>query len=99
MNREETKQFVEANGVVTLKADKTEPAPEVDALMEKLGNKGGAIPFYAVFPSDNPNRPLTLDGVFASPEPILDLLKKAGPSRGHAQTAELSTGGSRVASQ
>ena len=57
------------------------PAPEVDQLLESLGNKGGSIPFYAIFPAGNPNQPILLDGVFASPTPIIDALKKAGPSQ------------------
>ena len=80
MNKPETKEFVEKNGIVTLKADKTTSAPEVDDLLRQLGNKSGSIPFYAIFPAGNPNKPILLDGVFTSPQPIIDALKKAGPS-------------------
>ena len=73
-----------------MKADKTDPAPEVDDMLELLGNKGGAIPFYAIFPARNPNQPITLDGVFTSPQPILDALKKAGPSKGATQIGSTS---------
>ncbi len=81
INKEATKQLVEANDVITLRADKTQPAPEVDELLQRLGNKAGSIPFYAVFPAGNPNKPILLDGMFTSPQPILDALEKAGPSR------------------
>jgi len=81
INKQATKQLVEANDVITLKADKTQPAPEVDELLQRLGNKAGSIPFYAVFPAGNPNTPILLDGMFTSPQPILDALEKAGPSR------------------
>jgi thiol:disulfide interchange protein len=82
LNRAETKKLVEANGVVVLKADKTTESPEADALLRRLGNEAKAIPFYAVFPAGEPNRPITLDGVFVSPAPILEALEEAGPSRG-----------------
>ena len=81
LNTTETKQLVDSNRVVTLKADKTQPAPEVDELLKLLGNQAGSIPFYAIFPAENPNRPILLDGLFTSPQPILDALKKAGSSR------------------
>ncbi len=74
--------MVEDYGIVTLKADKTHPAPEVDELLQLLGNKGKSIPFYAIFAAGNPNKPILLDGVFTSPNPILDALRKAGPSKG-----------------
>ncbi len=80
--------MVESYGIATLKADKTHPAPEVDKLLELLGNKGGSIPFYAIFPAGNPNKPILLDGVFTSPKPIVDALKKAGPSKGVMQVAD-----------
>ncbi|MCI0493262.1 MAG: thioredoxin family protein, partial [Planctomycetes bacterium] len=77
INHAETRRFIADNGIITLKADKTQPAPEVDALLRKLGNKAGSIPFYAVFPAANPNRPILLDGMFTSPLPILNALRKA----------------------
>ena len=77
MNTEQTKQFVEQRGIITLRADKTRPAPEVDRLLEQLGNKSGSIPFYAIFPAGNPNKPILLDGVFTSPKPFLEAFEKA----------------------
>jgi len=47
-----------------------------------LGNKSGSIPFYAIFPAQNPNEPILLDGVFSSPKPFIEALKRAGPSTG-----------------
>lgn len=78
MNTPETKAFVEAEGIVTLKADKTHSAPEVEELLQLLGNKGGSIPFYAIFPADNPNKPILVDGVIASPAQIIAKFKTAG---------------------
>lgn len=80
MNTQETKKYVEENGIITLRADKTRPAPEVDRLLEQLGNKSGSIPFYAVFPAGSPNKPILLDGVFTSPKPFLDAFEKANAS-------------------
>ena len=77
MNTEKTKKFVEERGIVTLRADKTRPAPEVDRLLEQLGNKSGSIPFYAIFPAGSPNKPILLDGVYTSPAPFLEAFEKA----------------------
>jgi hypothetical protein len=66
-----------------LRADKTQSAPEIEDFLRVLGNKSGSIPFYAIFPADDPNRPITMDGVYTSPKPIIDKLKEAGPSRGN----------------
>ncbi len=88
MNQPETKAFVEAEGIVTLKADKTHTAPEVDELLRQLGNKGGSIPFYAIFPADNPNKPILMDGLLASPAQIIAKFKAANAGNrspdGHA---------------
>jgi len=51
IDRPETRRFIADNVIIALKADKTQPAPEVDELLRKLGNKAGSIPFYAVFPA------------------------------------------------
>jgi hypothetical protein len=72
---------VEANGIVTLKADKTYAAPEVDDVLRRLGNKSGSIPFYAIFPGDNPNKPILLDGLLTSPRPIIEAMKRALPTK------------------
>lgn len=90
MNQAETKKFVVENGIATLRADKTRSAPEVDDLLVRLGNKNRQIPFLAVFPAGNPNRPILLDGVFTSPKPVLEALRKAGLS-GMAKTRKASS--------
>ena len=79
MNRRKTKQLVQQNGVVALKADKSQEAPEVDALLVELGNAGKTLPFYAIYPPDG-RPPITLDGVITQ-EMILTALEEAGPSR------------------
>ena len=81
MNRADTKKFVQENGIVTLRVDKTDAAPEGDELLVRLGNRNKQIPFIAIFPAGSPNKPILLDGVFTSPAPIIEALKRAGPSR------------------
>ena len=92
LNRAETKKFIERNGVVALKADKTVKSPKIDEMLQLLGNEAGAIPFYAIFPAGDPNKPITLDGVFVSPKPIIEALQKAGPSRGTEKRASSESG-------
>lgn len=77
LRRTETLRYVADHEIVTLKADKTKPSPEIDALLKQLGNKATTIPFYAVFPADTPNRPIVLNGQFTSPKPVVNALKSA----------------------
>ena len=78
MNRWETKRLINKNDVIAIKADKTQPAPDVDALLLELGNAGRAIPFVAIYPADG-GPPKTMDGVITL-EQVLEALKQAGPS-------------------
>jgi suppressor for copper-sensitivity B len=82
IERPEVARLIRENGVVALRADKTKPAPEVDETLRRLGNKAATIPFYAIFPSDSANKPILLDGLFTSPQPIVQAFRQAGPSRG-----------------
>ena len=82
MNQAETKAFVEAEGIVTLQADKTHPAPEVDELLRQLGNRGRSIPFYAIFPADTPHKPILMDGLITSPAQIIAKFKLAVGEKG-----------------
>ena len=81
IERPEVARLIRENGVVALRADKTKPAPEVDETLRRLGNKAASIPFYAIFPSDSSSKPILLDGLLTSPEPIVNALRQAGPSR------------------
>jgi thiol:disulfide interchange protein len=72
--------LVEELGVVTLKADKTRDAPEVDALLRELGNTGAAIPFYAVFPG-NGGDPIVHNKALLTQGQIAEMLRQAGPSK------------------
>lgn len=69
------KQAVESQGIVVMKADKTDPSPEIDNLLIEFGNAATAIPYYAVY---RPNEePVHFDGNFLSPK---GFMAKAGIS-------------------
>ncbi len=72
LNTKPTKSFFESNDVVLLKADKTHQAPEVDALLEELGNTTAAIPYFGLFQPGE--EPIHFNGVFYSPKSFLDQL-------------------------
>lgn len=77
LNQKETIDFVNEHGIAVLRADKTQPAPEVEQFLRTLGNKGGSIPFYAIFPARDPNHPILMDGVFTGPGRIVEALREA----------------------
>ncbi len=81
IERPEVDRLIRENDVVALRADKTKPAPEVDETLHRLGNKVASIPFYAIFPSGSSSTPILLDGLLTSPDPIVNALREAGPSR------------------
>lgn len=59
-----------------LKADKSQEAPEVDALLVELGNSATAIPYYAMFrPKEEP---VHFNGVFLTAGSFLDRLAQEG---------------------
>jgi len=70
-------QWVEANDVIVLKADKSRESAEVDQLLEELGNSSRAIPYYALM---RPNtKPIHFNGVFLSPSLLLDQIGPVKP--------------------
>jgi thiol:disulfide interchange protein len=79
--------LVEELGIVTLKADKTREAPEVDALLKELGNTSGGIPFYAIFPG-NGGRPILHDKSLLTQGQIAEMLRQAGPSKVQAKSSD-----------
>ena len=93
LNTLETKKLVTTNGVIALKADKTDGSLEVDAMLVELGNKAKGIPFCVIYPADG-GEPMILPTVL-SESTVLEALKNAGPSqgkRGAAATVMRSTG-------
>jgi thiol:disulfide interchange protein len=87
------KDFVEANGIVMMKADKTKTSPEIDELLVKLGNRTKQIPFYAIFPAGRPNDPIVMDGLYTSPAAFIEKLKEVGPKTAGAETRAVEPGG------
>ncbi len=76
----ETPEFVaslQAGRVIALRADKTEPNPEADLLLRKLGNAAASIPFYAVFSAEKPTEPVLLDGLYSSPEQFVKAIQQS----------------------
>ena len=72
----EFKAALRDKNVVALLADKTQENPEADALLKKLGNTDGHIPFYAIIQPDKPDDPVVLDGAITSPELFVDAFQK-----------------------
>ena len=75
------KLFVEANGIVMLKADNTKEPDDITDLLVKLKNTSMNLPFYAIFPANDPSSPIVMDGLFTSPARFIEKLRQAGPSR------------------
>jgi thiol:disulfide interchange protein len=78
LNTSDVKAFVEKNGVVAIRADKTRTSPEIDKLLVELGNTGRGIPFLAIYPGDG-GAPILFDGPVTK-QMVLDALADAGPS-------------------
>lgn len=78
----QTKQIFEANGIVALRADKTDlySSEPVDEMLKELGNETAAIPYFAVFVPgrDAPIHFNPPTGTFLSSEALLDHLKQQG---------------------
>ncbi|MDX1963114.1 MAG: cytochrome c biogenesis protein CcdA [Pirellulales bacterium] len=71
-------QLVKEYQIVPLKADKTDEVPEIEELLSKLDRTG--IPLLAIFPANDPTRPIVIDGLLTQQQ-VLDALRKAGPSQ------------------
>ena len=94
MDADVTRAFITNNNIVAIKADKTTDSPDIDALLVKLGNHAKAIPFYAIYPAGQPDKPIVLDGVFASPDRVMEALRKAVQNTPTAAAASSNTPGS-----
>lgn len=99
LNSANVARHLAENGIVAIKADKTQDNPEIDAFLEELGNPGAVIPFLAIFPGDG-SQPTTFDGPLTRKK-VLDALKRAGSSKPNKQPSsrgEASDGGSAIPS-
>ena len=90
MNTTNTRKLVDRLGVVTLKADKGRDLENVNAMLIELGRKSKAIPYYAIFPADNPNEPIFMEGLIFEDD-VAEALNKAGPSKGHSAVSNEAT--------
>ncbi|KMQ52815.1 Cytochrome c-type biogenesis protein DsbD [Chitinispirillum alkaliphilum] len=70
--REVRKLFAEKDAVL-LRADITGHNPEARELLEHLGSR--SIPFLAIFPADNPKRPVIMRDIFSRRE-LIDQLRQ-----------------------
>jgi thiol:disulfide interchange protein DsbD len=93
LNTEKVRDLVDANSVVALKADWTDGAPEVTAMLELLGSR--QVPTLAVVPAGNPNRPIRIMGAYTQ-QKVLDALITAGPSVAGAAVRPVSATFSRM---
>ena len=58
------------------------PSPSPTYLAQRSsGQQGYVDTFYAIFPGGSSHTPILLDGLLTSPEPIVNALRQAGPSR------------------
>lgn len=105
MNTEEVKQVVDANQVVTLRADWTNGNPEIGDLISALSAgasaaesakkaDGGALPLYAIFSPDRPNRPIIMRELITKGQ-VVAALQEAGPSRSAALPGQPAPGVAR----
>lgn len=86
LNIAETKALFAEHKIVAMKADKTVKSPEIDRILEELGNTGKAIPFYAVFVPGS-DKPVVFDGLI-SHDTVRAKLAEAGlPIDGAAAAA------------
>jgi thiol:disulfide interchange protein len=74
LNTEETKLFVEANGITPLKADWTDRSEEIRLMLQKLDSV--SVPLTAIFPGDRPTRPILLRDTYRK-STLLEKLNEA----------------------
>jgi thiol:disulfide interchange protein len=80
INREEVREVVEKNDVVTLLADWTDKNDTIKQALHELNSQ--SIPLLAIYPAD-PNREVVVLRDLISQSNVLDALAEAGPSLDH----------------
>ena len=58
LSTDTVKQKLQADGIVSYKADWTKQDPEITALLQKFGRAG--VPLYVIFPGKAPDKPIVL---------------------------------------
>lgn len=79
LNTRITKQYFQDNNIVALKA-KRDKNPEVDPFLEKIGNVGKGIPYYAVF-KPGFEEPWQFDGLFITSSQMIKQIEPAVSAR------------------
>ena len=74
----DVEQLFLKHGVVTLKGDWTRRDPEITDILKQHGRAG--VPFYAVYPADNPGQVIVLPELI-NKKLVMDSLQRAGRSR------------------
>jgi thiol:disulfide interchange protein len=77
INKDEVKQLVEQNDVVTLLADWTDENPDIEQALLQLNSR--SIPLLAIYPADPKREVIVLRDVVTK-SGLLDALAEAGPS-------------------
>jgi thiol:disulfide interchange protein DsbD len=90
LSTKKTQDLIEKNNVVFLVADLTTDHPEAQDLLKRLNNDGKAIPCLAIFPADNPNQPIVLNGPVTQGD-VTKALEQAGPSNVEASATAMRT--------
>jgi thiol:disulfide interchange protein len=85
INTQPVKEVVEKNGVVAVKADWTDPNPEIEKKLKELSSR--SIPVLAIYPADKPREDVIILRDLVTQKQVLEALKEAGPSRGAASAA------------
>ncbi|HEY3393596.1 MAG TPA: cytochrome c biogenesis protein CcdA, partial [Lacipirellulaceae bacterium] len=86
---------IERAGAVTMYADFTEKPPEIERTIRALGANG--VPVIAIFPGDDPYRPIVFRGGYTQ-QKLISALQKAGSGRARLESgiAEVSASAAPV---
>jgi thiol:disulfide interchange protein len=74
LDTQETKELVELNGIIPLKADFTNESAEIKRWLNRFKQAG--VPLVVIFPGQRPKMPIVLDGVYTKGK-LLQKLKEA----------------------
>ncbi len=78
INTQPVQQVVEKNGVVAVKADWTDPNPEIEKKLAELSSR--SIPVLAIYPAGRPEDVIILRDLVTQQQ-VIDALAEAGPSK------------------
>jgi thiol:disulfide interchange protein DsbD len=88
LHTEPIRKAIERAGAVTMYADFTKYPPEIDRTIKALGANG--VPVIAIFPGDNPYRPIVFRGGYRQQDLIHALQKASGRAQLESGIAEAS---------